>query len=259
MNGFVRFRFITLKSKRVVPMDLNHVWSSIRRCASAFSVVLFVSPAFANHIDFISDGGFLSASASAVTSIQLGAPGNILGSEREVSMDFVSGAGILSTGITMVPAGPGPVGAAPDTLLWLDNSVLGSGIFKLLYDGVGSAGLGGLDFDTMWDMIDVEFAAVQGTGDVSVTVTDTAANTGTLTIPVAAAGIYSFPFSNGAYAGVNFNSVNAVEVTLETTQDASDFAISQITRVVPEPTTTSLLIVAVLGLVAIKRRRRIGS
>ena len=88
----------------------------------------------ANHIDFVSDGGlFLSTTSvlGALDAAQLGAAGNIVGEEREVSIDFSSGSGILSTGIIDVPLGPGPVGPNENIVLLFDNSVNSVGTLKL--------------------------------------------------------------------------------------------------------------------------------
>ncbi len=227
---------------------------------SVFFCVSLSAAVQASHIDFIVDGGFLLTTSSdlgSATATQTGDPGNILGSEREVSLDFTSGTGFLTTGTLSIPAGPGPVGPNPNKVLLFDNSVSSSGTLTLTYDGVGNSGLGGIDFDTTWDSVDVAFNAVQGAGNLSLMVTDAAANSGTMSLPVNAAGVYSFPFADAAYAGVDLGSVDGLEFTLETSVAASDFSISQITReVVPEPSGLLLIVGGLLPLMIVRGRRR---
>lgn len=214
----------------------------------------------ANHIDFITDGGFLlttSSTLGSASATQTGDPGNIIGSEREVMLDFTTGTGFLTTGTLDVPAGPGPVGPDTSKVLLFDNSVSSAGTLTLTYDGVGSAGLGGLDFDTNWDTIDVTFDAVQGEGSLSLIATDGSANMGTLAQTVNSAGTYSFSFADAAYAGVDFTDVDSLQFKLTTTVLASDFSITEITRqVVPEPTSLLLLVGALLPLSCVRKRLR---
>lgn len=218
-----------------------------------------------NHIDFIVDGGFIlttTSTSGAASASQLGDGGNILGAEREVTIDFAAGGGILSTGTLSVPVGPGPVGPDTSKVLLLANSVDSFGTLTLTYDGVGSAGLGGSNFDTNWDFIAVSVPGLQGSGNLSVTATDTSSNSGTLSGGIAAAGNYFFPFTSAAYAGVDFTMIDSVVVNFETTTAATDLAISQITReadldptgtILPEPNT---LVLASVSLLALARRRR---
>ena len=194
------------------------------------------NPSYANHIDFIDDAGFFMFADSVTgssSSTQTGAAGNILQTEREVDLTFSSGSGFISTGI-VAPPGPGPVVGPPSNPaieLLFDNSVNSLGTLTLTYDGVGGAGFAPpVDFDTLWNFITVDMSAVQGSGNLTVAVTDSSNNTGSLTGAVATAGTYSFPFSNPAYSGVNFSAVSRVVVSLATTTAASDFAINEITR-----------------------------
>jgi len=208
----------------------------------------------ANHIDFISDAGFL-LSASATTgpqsATQVGAGGNIIGAEREVMISTSSG---NVTAEVNAPAGPGPVGPNSDFWLQFSNSISSAGQMMLTFDGVGGAGLGGLDFDTNWNFFSVDFVGVQGTGDVTVAATDTNGNSGAVTKAVSAVGALSFGFTSTGYAGVDFTSLDSVKVTLQSTELASDFGIGSITReAVPEPASVGLLVLACLGAFGFRR------
>ena len=68
--------------------------------------------AFANHIDFVVDGKFfLNVDESAfVSDIQVGDGGNIIGTEREVSIGVLSGQGFVNVGTVGAADGAGPVG-----------------------------------------------------------------------------------------------------------------------------------------------------
>lgn len=214
----------------------------------------------ANHIDFVSDGGFFAATnsnAGPVTVFQTGDAGNILGTERQVTLTVASGQGIVSAGIVGVAPGPGPVGPSPTTSLLLNNSFGALGLFDLTYDGVGSAGLGGQDFETLWDRIAVTFSGVQGAGSLTVEVEDASNNVGAMTQAVNAAGVFSFPFNNSGYGSVDFRAVDRVTVKLLTTVAASDFELSEITReMIPEPSVATLSVLGLVGLVAAGRRAR---
>jgi hypothetical protein len=222
---------------------------------------------YANHIDFIDDAGFFLFASSNIGSssdTQIGAAGNILGTEREVDLSFSAGNGFIATGI-IAPPGPGPVVGPPSNPaieLLFDNSVNSLGTLTLTYDGLGGGGFAPpVDFDTLWNFITVDMSAVQGTGDLTVAVTDSLNNTGSLTGAVATAGTYSFPFSHPNYAGVDFSSVSRVVVSLTATTAASDFAINEITREaspgehnIPEPSAMLLLGIGLLGVLGVRQR-----
>jgi len=229
----------------------------------------FANSSYGSHIDFLDDAGFFLVANSVTgpsSALQVGAPGNILGSEREVNLSFASGSGFISSGL-LAPIGPGPVVGPPSDpaiLLLFSNSVNSLGTLELRYDGVGGVGFAPpIDFDTLYNFISVDMFSVQGTGELSVTVTDSGSNTGTLTGTVASAGTYTFPFTHPNYASVDFTTVSRVVVTLETTLAASDFAINEITREaqpgqnnIPEPSAMLLVLTGVVGVIYSRRKWR---
>lgn len=231
---------------------------TIQCLLSFLYLAVLANVANANHIDFIVDGSFiLNADAAAFASeVQVGDGGNIIGTEREVSIGILSGGGFVSAGTVDAAMGPGAVGPDTSKTLQLSNSVTSLGRFELLYDGVGSAGLGGADFDTNWDALVVDFASVQGAGNLTLAVTDNATGVGSLTLPVSSAGMITFPFSS--FPDVDFMAVDSVKFTLDTTEAASDFSIGAITReaIVPEPGCSLMAILGLACLAGFRRRAR---
>ena len=226
------------------------------------TVGLIAGPvATANHIDFLSDAGFsLSADEADPTpsmNISSGASGNIIGAEREVSLWADVGGYTAELG---VPAGPGAVG--PNTAVILNvtpNDTTSFGTMRLIYNGQGNAGLGGLDFDTMWDSLDVNFDSISGGQlDLRLSVSDTNGNTGMAAMgALGSAGTYSFPFTHSEFvnAGVNFSSVESITFDFETIDPGVGFGIAGITReAIPEPSSTLLLGLSMIGLIARRRR-----
>lgn len=231
-------------------------WNFIATTCLLLSLCLVAD---ANHIDFVVDGSFFSntdSSTGLVTSTQSGDSGNIIGGERDVAIDVISGTGFVSAGTLGASAGPGPVGPDGTATMNFSNSVTVLGQFVLTYDGVGTDGLGGADFDTNWDNLAVEFAAVQGSGELTLEVSDTSSSTGSLTLPVASAGTLTFPFADAAFTGVDFTAVDSVKFTLDSTEAASDFSIASITReVVPEPSSGLIAVLCIVPFLGLRRRR----
>ena len=225
--------------------------------------VLALPSAFANHIDFLFDGGFTitadSVMVATVNATQTGAAGNILGSERNVSL--TADLGVLTATLT-APMGAGPV--APNTaaanlaILGVTADSQGLGTLGLLYNGVGTTGLAGSDFDTTWNFVGINLPSVTGLLDIRLNVTDTLGRTGQVARGgITAGGNYFFSFTDPAFtnAGVNFLSVNAVNVQFETVTPGTSFSVGSITReAVPEPTSALLAGCGAFGFLLRRRR-----
>lgn len=221
--------------------------------------VLGAPVASANHIDFLADAGFdISADDTQVDRTLFtssGSPENIIGAERDVMLWADLGG---YTAKLDVPAGPGTVG--PNTAVILRVAPTGAdslGTLRLTYDGQGSAGLGGLDFDTKWDSLDVTFDSISGGElDLRLSVRDTNNNSGVAAFGgLSGAGAYSFAFTRSEFTNVDFTSLDSVSFDFETIDMGVSYGISGITReAVPEPSSTLLIGLAMLGLAGRRRR-----
>ena len=227
---------------------------------TAIGGLALASTASANHIDFIADGGFmLSATDATTTGTQLGAGGNILGAERNVTL--VGDIGLATAGLTGVPTGPGAVGPDVGSVISFASSAATAGdssigSLTLLYNGVGGAGLGGSDFSTQWNAISVNLPSVTGSLDLRLTVADSDNSDGFSSIGnVTTGGIYNFLFADTGFSGVDFSMVDSVQLDIDTTVDNTSFDLAEITReVVPEPSSGVLALVGCLGFIVRRRR-----
>lgn len=227
---------------------------------TASAVLLAPLTLHANHVDFIADGPFTFSVDEGMTgnATQTGNPGNILGTEREVS--FVADVG--NWNVTLAAPAMTPVGQNTAVVLAVtpDSSLAGAiGSLSLTYDGVGNAGLGNSDFDTTWNFIAVNIPTLSGALDLRLTVGDSDGDSATAALgDLNSPGQYFFAFDDAAFtnSGVDFDSVENVVFDFETINPDTVFAISEITReVVPEPSTSLLSVLASLGLLARRRRK----
>ena len=226
---------------------------------TAVTGLALATTASANHVDFIVDGGFmLSASGESVMGTQLGAGENILGTEREVTLTADDGTATANFGVA---AGPGAVGRDIGSVISFasSNATAGDasiGSLTLLFDGVGSAGLGGSDFSTLWNAVSLVLPSVTGELDIRLTVGDVNSDIGFSSIGgITSAGTYSFLFADTGFTGVDFSMVDSVQVDIDTIVDNTSFDLAEITReVVPEPSSGVLALVACLGFIARRRR-----
>jgi len=153
-----------------------------------------------------SDGGG-SASGPPVNESDEALVNSILGGEREATLTAVSADADLRTG-DFTP---------PGDVFILDNASFGEGTATLLYDGVGSTGLGGFDVTEGGDNSGLLFAinSISEEGELSVTIEDTSNNTstGTKTFTASDAEVF-FDFTSDftGTPGANFASVFSVKL-----------------------------------------------
>jgi hypothetical protein len=238
----------------------------VRNLAAAL-LLLLPTVASANHIDFIEDDSnpgngvtnatfSLSTSGALVTNTQVGETADILGGSRTATLTRTGGFGGSISAEKV--AGTGFINVMNDTVA--------AGTLVLSYPGIAN-----LNFASQWNALAVDIPYLdQSTGvgdgeiDLSITVTSSAGTgtafaTGALLSPgrIEEPGIYTFPFNDPGFAGVDFTDVDGVSVRFETAIIGSDFQIGEITRelLVPEPATLSLVGFGLLAAGAIRRRR----
>jgi hypothetical protein len=227
--------------------------------AAAMAAITLPS-AMANHVDFLSDGGFMisATEGNTVTGTQVGAGGNIIGSERNLTLTADVGDW---TATLNAPAGAGPVGPNAASFIGVTGTPGALGTLDLLYNGVGNAGLGGLDFDTVWNFIRVDLPLISGGAlDLRLTVADTDGDFAQVSMGgLTTGGLYSFSFTDAGFtnAAVDFTKVNSLLVSIETIDTGVSYNVGSITReAVPEPGTTLLFGLGAFGMVFFRRYRK---
>lgn len=185
-----------------------------------------------------------------------GAPTSIIGGEREASVVRNTGADPATLAFNSGATGT----------MSIANGTGGTSMSTVLWDGAGSAGLGGLDLTDSGaqDAFDLRVIANDFAAQVTITVTDSLANISTLTLasPGGIPGPASIPFlfEYGAFGGTaNFMDVNSILLSVNANLNATDIELDffgTTTTEMPEPTALAVLGLGLAGLGFARRRRR---
>lgn len=197
----------------------------------------------------------LMANAGSPTSVGLATGGSILGGERDALATHTMGPNDVD-----LVANPGGNG-----LLSLSTGADTLGSATLVYDGAGAAGLGGVDLTSNGALtgIALGIAFDDLAVDIAFTVMDVNAAVGS-TMVSTSGGIFSpvqlvvlFASFSG---GVDFTSVDSIEVEIRPLSPATDIEIDFIEAVdVPEPSPMLLIVTSGLAMAAFTRRRTAGN
>lgn len=224
---------------------------------AAVGSLALTSAAAANHIDFFTEGSFalkLEPGDTMESDFTVDPDGDsIIGFGRNVSIMFAPGSddGIITA--DLVGEGTGTGGDDAGAVVF-SNSATTMGTLTLDYgtftDFDVASNAGGDDYFAFA----VDFSAVEpdAAGTLTATVTDTDGDQSTLSQPIVGAGEYLFPYD--AFGGdIDFTSVDRLTFEVTSGTVGADFRLEEITRVIPEPATASLLGLA--GLTLLRRRR----
>ena len=224
---------------------------------AAAAALVGVSAASANHIDFIQDDSdssdgvdnatFLlrAGSGETVSDTQVGEEDDILGGTRAVTLSETRG---NARGQTSAEKREGT------DFIDFENNAQGEGTLTLDY-----ADFENVDFQTVWDSIQVSISAADDTAVVDLTLNVfSSAGNGSVTQTIDGAGDYVFAFSDSGFSGVDFFDVDRVTAIFDTVAVGSDIQIESITRevlnVIPSPSAAGLGLVGGLGLLMGRRR-----
>jgi len=183
----------------------------------------------------------------------------VIGGEREVTLNWSGPSDGYGSAVSVAS-----VPSDPPMLAWDEGDSI-YGWLKLVYDGAGSAGLGGAD---LTDLGTSPQMLVELRGDhpldVKITLTETAAEGGsshseTKTVNltnVLVSVIEPFNLSDFSSAGVNTSKIDKIEY-LFTSDPAGDYEIRLLeSGVIPEPLTMLAVFTGVTGLAGYLRKRR---
>ncbi|MEM7145733.1 MAG: PEP-CTERM sorting domain-containing protein [Verrucomicrobiota bacterium] len=207
-------------------------------------------------IDSLSSGAQtidLSGTTGSSTDTFTGGGGSIIGGERDLTLTVT--ANPQSAGAEVI------ITAGTSNLLVADLGLQVEAATELLYNGVGAAGLGGVDltsgganaFAIGIELLDLDL-------NIEIAVTDTGGDIATFST-TEPGGIFSsttreFVFSNFSNLGAtDFTSVDSVRLTFATDNPGADLVLDVLgTSFVPEPS-RSLTILTGLALCFLNRRR----
>lgn len=186
----------------------------------------------------------------------LGAPTSIIGGEREATVVRLTGADPATLAFNSGATGT----------MSIANGTGGTSANNVLWNGVGAAGLAGVDLTEggAQDAFDLRVIANDFAAQVTIIVTDSFANISTLTqaSPGGIPGPASIPFlfEYGAFGGTaDFTDINSIELSIFANLNATDIELDffgTTTTEMPEPTALAVIGLGLTGLGVMRRRRR---
>ena len=216
--------------------------------ALAFSALTFGS-AQALTIDTFNFDQTVSSTGGLVSDVVSDAA-SILGIEREASINQLGPGGSAST-IAFNTGLPGFMTLGNTNALSVTN---------IVYDGIGSAGLGGIDFTQGASQNAFNLFIVSGDFPTDVTLTVSSAS-GTSALTLSTPGLASnvpFIFEYSDFTGTaDFSLAESIQIQLVTTNTQADLQLDFFgtTSTIPEPMTLAILGLGLAGLSFARKRR----